>query len=150
MVLTLVGASAAKTGARFEYLGMAPECHGCKLKQVCHAPGLAPHREYEVRSVRDVRHACPADFFEGGMRVAEVQALPVRGTIPASALRGNAVTHAFEECGAVCLFKRFCNTPALAPGADCAIKAIQEPVECKVGRDLRFALLEPRRGKAGA
>lgn len=146
-MLTLVGERSAKPGARFEYLGLAPECAGCKLKPVCHAPGLQAHREYEVASVRGVHHDCPADFFEGGLRVAEVLPVPVRATIPASALRGNAVTHAFEECGAVCLFKKYCNTAALPQGADCAIKKVEGPVECKAGRDLRFALLEPRRGK---
>lgn len=150
MVLTLVGERAAKPGARFEYLGLAPECQPCKLRQVCHAAGLQVHREYEVRSVRGVHHECPADFFEGGMRVAEVEPVPVLGTIPASALRGNAVTHGFEECGAICLFHKYCDTPALKQGQDCAIKEVQGPVDCKVGRDLRFALLEPRKGKAGA
>lgn len=147
-IVTLVGEATAKAGARFAYLGPAPECDGCKLRAVCHAKELAVHREYEVAAVRDVRHECPAGFFEGGMRVAEVRAVPVMGTIPASAVRGSAVTHAFEECGAVCLFRRFCDAPALPEGADCAIKEIQGPVDCKVGRDLRFALLEPRRGKA--
>jgi hypothetical protein len=41
-----------------------------------------------------------------------------------------------------------CDTPALPQGADCRIVEVQGPVECKAGRDLRFALLEPRRGKA--
>lgn len=147
-MLTLVAAGLAKEGARFEYLGMAPECAPCKLKQVCHPAALKAHREYRVTKVREVRHPCPADFFEGGLRVAEVEPLPVEGTIPASALRGNAITHRFEECGAACLFRRLCDAPALAPGQDCRIVRVGEPVDCKVGRDLRFATLEPRLGKA--
>jgi uncharacterized protein (UPF0179 family) len=147
-IVTLVGEAQAKPGARFEYLGLAPECEPCRLRAVCHAKELSLHREYEVKAVRGVHHECPAGFFEGGMRVAEVGPVPVRSTIPASALRGTGVTHAFEECGAACLFRRLCDTPALPAGADCTIKEVQGPVACKVGRDLRFALLEPRRGKA--
>jgi len=147
-ILTLVGESAAKPGARFEYGGMVPECAGCKLKTVCHAKELQAHREYEVKTVRNVHHECPAGFFDGGLRVAEVQAVPIRGTIPVSAMRGTAVTHAFDECGAVCLFRKYCDTPALPSGADCTIKEVQGPVDCKVGRELRFALLERRLGKA--
>jgi hypothetical protein len=149
MTVTLVGERAAKEGATFEYLGMAPECESCKLRAVCHPATLHKHRLYRVIGVRKVQHACPADFFEGGMRVAEVEVLPVPSTIAAStAARSTAVTHTFEECGAVCLFRRLCDTPALAHGADCRIVEVQGSVDCKVGRDLRFALLEPRRGKA--
>jgi uncharacterized protein (UPF0179 family) len=148
VVVTLVGQAGAKVGATFEYLGLAPACEPCKLKQVCHAPGLQKHRAYRVVEVRKVRHACPADFFEGGMRVAEVEPLPIAATIPASALRGTGVTHTFEECGAVCLYRKLCDTPALAQGTDCRMVEVAGPVDCKVGRDLRFASLEPRRGKA--
>lgn len=148
MVLTLVGERMAKDGATFEYLGKVAACEPCKLKQVCHAKGLVKHRAYEVVAVRGVNHPCPADFFDGGLRVAEVRALPVASTIPASAVRGTAVTHAFEECGAACLFRKLCDTPALAQGTDCRIVEVQGPVACRVGRDLRFASLEPRRGKA--
>lgn len=147
MTITLVGERAARPGATFEYLGLAPECAPCKLKPVCHAKDLVKHRTYQVVSVREVHHECPADFFEGGLRVAEVKPMPVEGTIPASALRGTAVTHRFEECGAVCLWRRFCDTPALAPGTDCRMVEVRGPVDCKVGRDLRFATLEPRLGK---
>lgn len=146
--MTLVGEAVAKPGATFEYLGLAAACEPCKLRQVCHAPAMQPHRAYKVVEVRKVRHPCPADFFEGGLRVAEVEPLPVEATIPASALRGTGVTHAFEECGAVCLFRRLCDTPALGQGTDCRMVEVRGPVDCKVGRDLRFASLEPRRGKA--
>ena len=149
-VITLIGETTAKAGpgARFEYSGPAPECEGCKLKNVCHAKELVLHREYEVKAVRSVHHDCPADFFEGGMRVAEVEPVPILSTIPVSALRGTAITHAFEECHAICLFHKYCDTPALRQGQDCTIKQVLGPVECKVGRDLRYALLEPRKGKA--
>jgi uncharacterized protein (UPF0179 family) len=147
-IVTLVGERSAKPGARFEYLGMAPECEACKLRGVCHAKELMVRREYEVSAVRSIHHDCPADFFEGGMRVAEVEPVPVRTTIPVSALRGTGVTHSFEECHAVCLFHKFCDTPALKQGQDCTIKEVQGPVECKVGRELRYALVEPRKGKA--
>lgn len=149
MTVTLVGELSAKDGATFEYLGMAPACESCKLRAVCHPATLHKHRTYRVVSVRKVHHACPADFFEGGMRVAEVEAMPAESTISAStAARSTAVTHTFEECGAICLFKKFCNTPAIPQGTDCKIVQVQGPVDCKVGRDLRFATLEPRRGKA--
>lgn len=147
-MLTLVGERFARPGATFEYLGPVPACAPCKLKPVCHNKELQAHRAYEVVAARDVHHPCPADFFDGGMRVAEVKPLPVEGTIPASAVRGTAVTHRFEECGAACLFRRHCDTPALPPGTDCAIAGVGEPVACKVGRELRFARLEPRRGRS--
>lgn len=147
MVVTLVGERSAREGASFEYLGMAPECEPCKLRSVCHAPALKRHRSYEVIAVRAVHHECPAGFFEGGMRVVQVRPLPVAATISASALRGTGVMHKFEECGAVCLFRKFCDTPALAPGTDCRIVSVGEAVDCKVGRDLRFAKLEPVRGR---
>lgn len=148
-MLTLVGERFARGGATFEYLGPAPACAPCKLKGVCHPAAMRPHESFRVVAVRDVHHACPADFFDGGLRVAEVERMPVAATIPtATAARSTAVTHAFEDCGAVCLFRRLCDTPALPQGADCRIVEVQGAVDCKAGRDLRFALLEPRRGKA--
>ena len=145
MVLTLVGERFAKEGATFEYVGPAPACAPCKLKQVCHPAALLPHRPYQVTAVRAVRHPCPAGFFDGGLRVAEVAPLPVETTIPAAAARGTGVTHHFDDCGAVCLFRRLCDTPALKEGADARIVAVGDVVPCKAGRDLRFATVEPQR-----
>jgi len=141
VTLTLVGEAFAKPGVEFTYVGTQPECAGCRLKTVCH--DLAANRPYRVAKVRDVHHECPAGFFEGGMRLVEVEPVTPRGVIPESALKGVGITQRFEECGAICLYKRFCRPAAVPEGTMCTIESVGEKVECKVGRELRFARLKP-------
>lgn len=143
MTLTLVGEAFAKPGTEFAYLGLQPECEGCKLRAVCH--DLKPAGRYRVAAVRDKRHECPADFFEGGMRLVEVEEVAIPGSVPLAATKGTGWTQHFEECGAVCLFKKFCKPAAIPEGTACAIESVGEKVQCKVGRELRFARLRPAR-----
>lgn len=141
--MTLVGEEWAKPGVQFEYAGLAPECESCKLRKVCH--DLEPGMRYRITATRDVHHDCPAGFFEGGLRVASVEPVPIPATIPLSARRGTATTHSFEECGAACLYKKFCKPAGVPNGTKCRIVEVGEPVTCYVGRELLFAKLVPEK-----
>lgn len=83
--------------------------------------------------------------FEGKVQVVEVdpRPLPVRVAIPASATRGTGVSKHFQECGASCLLKQYCNPPALQEGVTAALETVEGDVPCLVGRKLKFALVRP-------
>jgi uncharacterized protein (UPF0179 family) len=141
--ITIVGETHAKKGLVFTYLGETDEgCKACKLHKVCH--DLEPNREYAIKAVRPVKHDV-CHVFEGKVQVVDVEPLPARMTIPVSSLRGSMVTKHWEECGASCLLKRFCNAPAIPEGGRAAIKEVQGDVPCLVGRKLKFAAVEPVR-----
>ena len=141
--VTIIGEAHAKVGAEFTYLGETDEgCKKCKLYKQCH--DLVPNRPYKITAVRPMKHDV-CHVFEGKVQVVEVEPLPVRITIPASALRGTAVTKKWEECGAACLLKRYCNPAAMDEGGKAAIVAVEGKTPCLVGRDLRFATVKPER-----
>lgn len=83
--------------------------------------------------------------FEGMVQIVEVdpKPLPVRITIPLSATRGTGVSKHWEECGASCLLKVHCNSPALADGVTAHLDKVEGDVPCLVGRKLKFALVRP-------
>lgn len=140
MTLTVLGSSHSRAGAEFTYLGETdPECASCKLRKTCQ--NLDANRAYRVKKVRPVEHKDVCHVFEGTVKVVEVEEIPIRVAVPASAARGTGWTNRFEECGASCLLKRYCNPAALphGSGARGAFVKIDGPVECKVGRDLRYA-----------
>lgn len=140
-----MGEALAKPGLVFRYAGETdPGCAACKLHKVCHGKDLKKDREYVVKSVRDVKHDV-CHVFEGKVQVVEVDAkpLPVRVAIPVSATRGTGVSKHFEDCGAVCLLKQYCNPAGLPPATTAALEKIEGDVPCLVGRKLKFAWVRP-------
>ena len=123
-------------------------CARCKLRKACH--DLEPGRPYRVVGVRDLKHKGVCTVFDGeAVRVAEVEPVPLTVAIPATALRGTGWSKRWEECGAACRFKTFCNPSGMPEGAIASIVEVDGAVDCKVGRDLRFAKVEPKAWKKG-
>lgn len=144
MALTVLGEKLAKPGLVFRYAGETdPGCAGCRLHKVCHG-SLKAGRDYTVKAVRDVKHDC-CHVFDGKVQVVEVdpKPLPVRMTIPVTALRGTGVSKHWDECGAVCLLKRHCNPAGLPAGVTAQIEKVEGDVTCLAGRKLKFALVRP-------
>ncbi|MEM0127592.1 MAG: UPF0179 family protein [Thermoplasmatales archaeon] len=56
MIITLVPDSMTNSGTIFQYLGPAPECNVCNLKNVCH--NLKPGEYYKVLKSRGKEHKC--------------------------------------------------------------------------------------------
>lgn len=145
MTLTVIREAYAKVGQEFTYLGENdPDCAPCKLRKACQ--NLEVHRRYRVRAVRPVKHDV-CTVFDGLVQVVEVEPLPHRIAVTAAAAaRGTGVTRHFEECGASCVYKANCASAAIPEGTKARFVAIEGPVTCKVGRDLRFALVEREAG----
>lgn len=144
MGLTVVGETLAKKGLVFRYEGETdPGCAACKLHKVCHAPGLKVGREYRVNEVRPLQHDV-CHVFEGKVQVVGIEPapLPVKVAIPVSATRGTGYSKRWEECGAACLYKQYCNSPALKEGEPAQLLEVQGDVNCLVGRKLKFALVK--------
>ncbi len=145
MKLTVVGENLAKAGLAFTYVGETdPGCKACKLYKVCHGD-LKSERTYTITAVRPVQHDV-CHVFEGKVQLVEVEAkpAPVRITIPIAATRGTATSKHWEECGASCLLKKYCNAPALKEGQSAKITKVEGDVDCLVGRKLKYALVEPQ------
>lgn len=143
MVLTVLGSSHTRVGAQFTYAGETDEdCASCKLRKTCQ--NLEPERAYRVKAVRPVEHKGVCTVFEGTVKVVEVEEVPQRVIVPAVAARGTGWSNRFEECGASCLLKRYCNPAALPRGslARGSFVAIDGAATCKVGRDLRWATVK--------
>lgn len=148
MGLTVIGERLATPGLTFRYHGETdPGCSSCKLHKVCHGGGLRKDRDYVITSVRDVKHDV-CHVFDGKVQVVEVdpKPLPVRVTIPVSATRGTGFSKHFEECGASCLLKQYCNPVALPPGVTHALEKVEGDAPCLVGRKLKFAWVRPEAG----
>ncbi len=135
--MSVIGEHLAKKGRSFAYRGEFAECVPCKLRKVCHQ-NLVPHHTYRITAVRPVQHDC-CPIFEGKVNVIEVEPVPLRVAIPVAALKGTAYTKKWEECGASCLLKRFCNAPAVPDGTRLALDKVEGDVECLVGRKLKYA-----------
>lgn len=145
MSLTVIGETLAKPGLVFRYAGETdPGCPSCKLYKVCHGKELRKDRDYTITGVRPVQHDV-CHVFEGKVQVVEVDPapLPVRVAIPVSATRGTGFSKHFEECGASCLLKAYCNPSALAPGITAKLEKVEGDVPCLVGRKLKFAWVRP-------
>ena len=142
--VTIIGANLATVGTEFTYEGELPECAKCKLRKVCHDLDL--HQPYKVTAVRPVEHSC-CTVFEGPVKVVEVEPVLPRITIPVSALRGTGYTRHWEECGKACRFKTACNPAAIPEGTVVNIRKVEEDVQCKAGRALKWAHVEKAKTK---
>ncbi|MGQ0534770.1 MAG: UPF0179 family protein [Methanobacteriota archaeon] len=137
VTVTLVGAAWAKEGATFAAEGAVAECEGCRLFKVCQ--NLETGHRYRVTKVREVEHPCPGDLHEAGMRVVEVEELPLLVSLPEIQTRGTGYTHHPVDCGVGCPYRRHCFPSAVAAGTSLRIVKVGEPLFCKVGRRLRLA-----------
>lgn len=145
MTLTVIGETIAKPGLVFRYEGETdPGCATCKLRKQCHTKELKAGREYRITDVRPIKHDV-CHVFEGKVQIVAVDAnpLPLRITIPVSAARGTGVSKHWEECGASCLYKPFCNPRSLPEGTTARIEKVEGDVPCLVGRKLKFAIVSP-------
>lgn len=144
MTLSVIGETLAKPGLVFRYEGETdPGCVKCKLYKVCHG-SLKKGRDYRIAAVRPVKHDV-CHVFEGKVQLVAVEPepLPVKVAIPVSATRGTGVSRRWEECGAVCLYKQYCNPSALPEGQTAQLVQVEGDVPCLVGRKLKFALVRP-------
>lgn len=145
MGLTVVGQSLAQPGLVFRYEGETdPGCAACKLYKACHQSGLKKGRAYRIKEVRPLQHDV-CHVFEGKVQLVSVEPepLPLKVAIPVAATRGTGVSKRWEECGAACLLKQYCNPSALPEGQTAQLVEVQGDVPCLVGRKLKFALVKP-------
>jgi uncharacterized protein (UPF0179 family) len=100
-----------------------------------------------VSAVRPVKHDV-CHIFEGKVQLVDLQPepLPVRVTIPVAATRGTGFSKHWDECGASCLLKQYCNPVGLPDGVTARIEKVEGDVPCLVGRKLRFATVRPEQG----
>ncbi len=141
VLVTVVGRTQCKVGFEFVFGGPLAECRDCKVRNVCFH--LEENRRYQVRSIRDVHHECK--IHEGGVRVVEVEKMPMRAVIPAkAALEGAMLT--FEESGCRnlrCPSYRLCKPLGAKEGMRFKISSVEsDDIKCEKGEQLRAVLLE--------
>ncbi len=139
-ILTLIGENLAKKGVRFVYLGPAPECRDCKMRNVCLT--LEAGKMYEVKEVRDKTHECK--IHEGKAKVVKVEKIPVEAVLPAKiSVEGSVIRYHSEECpDMTCPYYDKCHSLALKDGAKYKISRIKKDVKCPDGKSMKLVLLE--------
>ena len=141
VLVTVVGKMQCKEGFEFVFGGPLAECRDCKVRNVCFH--LEENRRYRVRSVRDVQHDCR--IHEDGVRVVEVEKIPLRAVIPTrAALEGAMLT--FEDPGCPnlsCPNYRSCRPLGASDGMRFKITSVENgDIECDKGSKLKAVLLE--------
>ncbi len=142
-IITLVGKPITKEGSIFRYIGMAEECDGCNLKDICHK--LKPGRKYLVVKVRKVTHPCQVHM-DDKVTVVEVEELPLDTSIPKrKALEAALITLDEELCPLRwCENHVLCTLPDDVRGKKATVKKILEELECPRGLKLKRAIIEPK------
>ncbi|MDH3365278.1 MAG: UPF0179 family protein [Thermoplasmata archaeon] len=141
VLVTVVGKKQCKEGFEFVFGGPLAECRDCKVRNVCFH--LEENRRYRVKSIRDVQHECR--IHEEGVRVVEVEKIPLRAMIPAkAALEGAMLTFEESECRSLsCPNYRMCKPLGALEGMRFKIASVENAeVQCEKGERLRVALLE--------
>ncbi|UCE81100.1 MAG: UPF0179 family protein [Methanobacteriota archaeon] len=141
VLVTVVGNKQCKEGFEFVFGGPLAECRDCKVRNVCFH--LEENRRYKVRSVRDVQHDCR--IHEDGVRVVEVEKIPLRAAIPARvALEGAMLTFEDTRCGNLsCANYRACRPLGASEGMRFKITSVDNnDVKCDKGLKLKAVLLE--------
>jgi uncharacterized protein (UPF0179 family) len=141
VLVTVVGKMQCKVGFEFVFGGPLAECRDCKVRNVCFH--LEENRRYRVRSIREVQHECK--IHEDGVRVVEVEKIPMRAMIPAkAALEGAMLTFEEIECRNLrCSNYRLCKPLGALEGLRFRISSVERgDVQCEKGDHLRAVLLE--------
>jgi uncharacterized protein (UPF0179 family) len=141
VLVTVVGKMQCKVGFEFVFGGPLAECRDCKVRNVCFH--LEENRRYRVRSIREVQHECK--IHEDGVRVVEVEKIPMRAMIPAkAALEGAMLTFEEIECRNLrCPNYRLCKPLGALEGMRFKISSVESgDVQCEKGEQLRAVLLE--------
>lgn len=141
VLVTVVGKLQCKEGFEFVFEGPLAECRDCKVRNVCFH--LEENRRYRVTRLRDVSHDCR--MHEGGVRVVEVEKVPVRVAIPArAALEGSMHTFEDAECRDLgCPNRHLCSPLGAKKGMRFRIVSVEpQEVECGRGANLRVVRLE--------
>lgn len=141
VLVTVVGKLQCREGFEFVFGGPLAECRDCKVRNVCFH--LEENRRYRVIRMRDVQHECK--LHEDGVRVVEVEKVPMRAAIPAkAALEGAMLTFEDVECGNLgCDNYRLCRPLGAKRGMRFRIASVEPgDVSCERGENLRVALLE--------
>jgi hypothetical protein len=120
----------AKKGLEFTYLGPSSECKNCKLKTACF--NLKKGRNYRIDGIREKRHSC--NLHDGGVRVVEVEEMPIIAFIDKDSKEGRKVRIDTMECRHLdCEYYDTCHT---LQNKEYKVEKILKPVECKDGREL--------------
>ncbi len=138
--LTLIGENMAKKGMKFIYLGPAPECRDCKMKNVCLT--LEAGKMYEIKEVRDTSHECK--IHNGKVRAVKVEKKPVEAVLPTKqAVEGSLIKYSVEECpDMTCPYYDRCHSLMLKDGAKYKITEIKKDIKCPSGKSMKLVLLE--------
>ena len=141
VLVTVVGKMQCKEGFEFVFGGALAECRECKVRNVCFH--LEENRRYRVRGIRDVQHDCR--IHEGGVRVVEVEKMPLRAVIPAkAALEGAMFTFEGVQCSNLgCDNYGLCRPLGASEGMRFKITSVENgEIECDKGARLKTVLLE--------
>jgi uncharacterized protein (UPF0179 family) len=140
VLVTVVGKLQCKEGFEFVFGGPLAECRDCKVRNVCFH--LEENRRYRVKSVREVHHECR--IHEDGVRVVEVEKIPIRAAVPAkAALEGSMLTFEGSECRHLgCANYQLCRPLGASQGMRFRISSVEGDVGCEKGLPLRIVLLE--------
>lgn len=132
-IVTLVGERLAKEGNEFVYLGPSPECKNCRLKTVCF--NLKKFRRYRIVGVRDKKHSC--NQHDGGVRVVEVEELPIVSSVEGRIKEGNKVRIRFIDCKRMdCENYNICHEPAVEENRDYKISKVLGEMDCMIGKEM--------------
>jgi uncharacterized protein (UPF0179 family) len=140
VLVTVVGKLQCKEGFEFVFGGPLAECRDCKVRNVCFH--LEENRRYRVRSIREVQHDCR--IHEEGVRVVEVEKIPIEAAVPAkAALEGSMLTFEENECRNLgCPHYTRCRPLGASRGMRFRIASVQGDVSCPRGIPLKTVLLE--------
>lgn len=138
-LVTLIGEKLAKKDGVFIYMRGAAECRDCKLKNVCF--NLEEGKRYKITNIREMHHDCR--LHEGGVRVVEVEKIPVPVSVNAkNAVEGETITFTGECRNTGCDFYKLCHPAGVKTGTKFRILKVKDNIECPEKKNLKEALLE--------
>jgi uncharacterized protein (UPF0179 family) len=140
VLVTVVGRLQCREGFEFVFGGPLAECRECKVRNVCFH--LEENKRYRVRGIREVQHECK--IHEGGVRVVEVEKIPMRAAVPAkAALEGAMLTFEGSDCRNLgCASYRLCKPLGANRGMRFKIAKVEGEADCERGAALKVVLLE--------
>ena len=140
VLVTVVGELQCRKGYEFVFGGPIADCRDCKVRNVCFH--LEQDKWYRVVEIRDVHHDCK--FHEGGVRVVEVERIPIKAAIPRrAAVEGSVLTFEEPNCKRIgCPYLRLCKPLGASDGMKFKISSVKEEIECPRGDQLAVVLLD--------